>query len=98
MRRLYWLRAAMRLAPGESQRLFLLTALIGASCGLAAVAFHLLIRLPEKNQIERALRSAGYPTRTPKLQAPSTGRSKPNARESRWRTAFVRQGLVGRLG
>lgn len=49
----------MRLAPGESQRLFLLTALIGASCGLAAVAFHLLIRLLEKNLIERALGAPG---------------------------------------
>jgi hypothetical protein len=75
MRRLYWLRAAMRLAPGESQRLFLLTASIGASCGLAAVAFHLLIRLPEKNLIERALEVPGT-----RLEPRSSRHRRPDAR------------------
>src|SRR5262245_37310613 len=53
--RLYSLRAALRLAPRESQRLIVLTALLGAICGLAAVAFHLSIELLERNLIERAL-------------------------------------------
>lgn len=59
MRRLYWLRAAMRFAPSDNQRLFLLTIAIGASCGLAAVAFHLLIQALEKNLIERAMDAPG---------------------------------------
>lgn len=59
MRRLYWLRARVRFAPNEAQRLFLLTALIGVVCGLAAVAFHLLIRLLEMDLIERALLAPG---------------------------------------
>jgi len=61
MRRLYWLRLRIRFAPSERQRLFVLTAMIGASCGLAAVAFHLLIRLLEMDLIERAL-AAPEPT------------------------------------
>jgi chloride channel protein, CIC family len=59
MRSLYWLRARILVAPGERQRLFLLTALIGVCCGLAAVAFHLLIRLLEMDLIERALAAPG---------------------------------------
>lgn len=59
LRRLYWLRATIRLAPSESQRLFLLTAVIGATCGLAAVAFHLLIRFLEHHLIERAASAPG---------------------------------------
>ncbi len=59
LRHLYWLRATLRFAPSESQRLFLLTALIGVSCGLAAVAFHLLIRFLERNLIERATEAPG---------------------------------------
>ncbi len=59
MRRLNWLRARLRFAPSEAQRLFVLTALIGVCCGLAAVAFHLLIRLLEMDLIERALAAPG---------------------------------------
>lgn len=59
MRRLYWLRARIHLAPGESQRLIVLTALIGATCGVTAVAFHGLIRLLEINLVERALGAPG---------------------------------------
>jgi CIC family chloride channel protein len=53
--RLYWLRAEIRFAPNEAQRLFALTIIIGASCGLAAVAFHLAIQLAEHLLIDRAL-------------------------------------------
>ena len=59
LRRLYWVRIRARLAPSETQRLFLLTALIGASCGLAAVVFHLCIRFAETNLIDRALAAPG---------------------------------------
>jgi len=59
MRRLYLLRARLFIAPTEPQRLFVLTVVIGAACGLAAVAFHLLIRLLESQLIERALAAPG---------------------------------------
>jgi len=59
VRRLYWLRLRIWLAPTEGQRLFLLTAVVGAACGLAAVAFHLLIRLLEINLIDRAMTAPG---------------------------------------
>ena len=48
--RLRLLRAELSLAPTERQRLFVLTLVIGAVCGLAAVAFHLVI-----TKMERAL-------------------------------------------
>src|SRR4051812_29152976 len=57
--RLYWLRAALRLAPTETQRLFALTIVIGVLCGLAAVAFHLAIELAEHALIERAMMAPG---------------------------------------
>jgi CIC family chloride channel protein len=47
LRNLYLLRAEIRIAPTESQRLVVLTVLIGALCGLAAVGFHLAIRMIE---------------------------------------------------
>ena len=53
--RLYWLRAELRLVPTEAQRLFALTMVIGVSCGLAAVAFHLAIGLAEHALIDRAM-------------------------------------------
>jgi CIC family chloride channel protein len=59
LRKLYWLRAKLFLAPSEAQRLFVLTAVIGALCGLAAVSFHLLIQLLESSLIERALSAPG---------------------------------------
>ena len=57
--RLYLLRAEIRLAPTEAQRLFLLTIAIGGVCGLAAVAFHLTIGLLENRLIEPAMRAPG---------------------------------------
>jgi CIC family chloride channel protein len=53
------LRAELRLAPTESQRLLLLTLLIGAAGGLAAVAFHFAIELGERLLIDRALAAPG---------------------------------------
>jgi CIC family chloride channel protein len=43
LRKLYFLRAEVKFAPTEAQRLFVLTIIIGVFCGLAAVAFHLSI-------------------------------------------------------
>jgi CIC family chloride channel protein len=53
------LRLEIRLAPSETQRLFLLTIGIGAACGLAAVAFHLAIRFLETRLIDRAMHAGG---------------------------------------
>ena len=57
--RAYLAGLALRLAPTEAQRLFLLTITIGAACGLAAVAFHLSIAFAERLLIERALTAPG---------------------------------------
>jgi CIC family chloride channel protein len=57
--RLYLLRLALRLAPTEPQRLFVLTVAIGALCGVAAVGFHLSIGLVESRLAEAALRAPG---------------------------------------
>jgi CIC family chloride channel protein len=58
--RLQLLGTARRLAPTESQRLFVMTLLIGAACGLAAVGFHFAILLVERLMIERALVAPGH--------------------------------------
>jgi len=50
----------LRLAPTEPQRLFGLTIVVGAVCGLVAVAFHLAIRLCEAAAINRAMTAPGY--------------------------------------
>jgi len=55
-----WLRAELRFAPTERQQLFALTIAIGGICGLAAVAFHLLINLVSHLAIDRALAAPGY--------------------------------------
>ena len=57
--RLYLLRAELRLAPSEAQRLFLLTLAIGVVCGLVAVSFHVSIDFAENQLIERALAAGG---------------------------------------
>ena len=57
--RLYWLRLELRIVPTEAQRLFALTMVIGVSCGLAAVAFHLAIDVAEHNLIDRAMAATG---------------------------------------
>jgi CIC family chloride channel protein len=48
-----------RARPDEAQWLFGLTVLLGAACGLAAVAFHLLIILISRFAIEPALAAPG---------------------------------------
>jgi CIC family chloride channel protein len=59
VRRLYLLSLAVRWAPSEGQRLFLLTLLVGVLCGLAALAFHVAIGFSERHLIERALSASG---------------------------------------
>jgi H+/Cl- antiporter ClcA len=58
--RLRWLRTEVRFVPSEQQRLFLLTIVLGGLCGLAAVAFHLAIRLAERLFIGRAMSATGH--------------------------------------
>lgn len=53
--RLYWVRAEQRFVPTEAQRLFALTMVIGVSCGLAAVAFHVAIEKTSHLLINRAM-------------------------------------------
>ena len=50
----------LRVAFTERHKLFGLTLLIGALCGLAAVAFHLLINLVGRFAIDAALAAPGY--------------------------------------
>src|SRR5919204_2416500 len=65
--RVRWARAQMsalrlfvRLVPAERQRVFALTVTVGVLCGLAAVAFHLTIRLLEANLVGRAMGASGH--------------------------------------
>lgn len=53
------LRFELRVAPTESQRLFVLTVVIGVVCGLAAVLFHFSIRFAEGLFFERAITAPG---------------------------------------
>ena len=53
------LRVFLRIVPSERQRVFVLTLIIGATCGLAAVAFHLAIQAAEHALIDRALAAPG---------------------------------------
>jgi CIC family chloride channel protein len=57
--RLRWPKVLFRFAPTEQQRLFALTVVLGGVCGLAAVAFHLLIDLVSELAIDRALAAPG---------------------------------------
>ena len=60
LRGLYLLRAEIRFAPTEAQRLFFLTILIGVVCGLAAVAFHVAITFASHVLIDRAMSASGH--------------------------------------
>jgi len=60
LRGLYLLRAEIRFAPTEAQRLFFLTILIGVVCGLAAVAFHVAITFASHMLIDRAMSASGH--------------------------------------
>lgn len=73
LRRVYLLRSLLRFAPTESQRLFALTMVVGAMCGLAAVAFHLTIHFFEAHLIERALDAPGHSWMAWTLIAPTLG-------------------------
>jgi CIC family chloride channel protein len=57
--RLYALRAELRFAPTESQRLFILTVIIGIMCGFAAVGFHFAIAAGESLLIGPAMAASG---------------------------------------
>jgi len=107
LRGLYLLRAEIRFAPTEAQRLFFLTILIGVVCGLAAVAFHVAITLASHALIDRAMSAPGrswigWTLVTPTLGALACGLLLqfvvPNARGSgipQVKTAFaVRGGRV----
>jgi CIC family chloride channel protein len=59
LRGLYFLRAEIRFAPTEAQRLFVLTIVIGVVCGLAAVAFHVSITLASHALIDQAMSAPG---------------------------------------
>ncbi|MGD0525562.1 MAG: chloride channel protein [Polyangiaceae bacterium] len=59
LRSLYLLRAEIRFAPTEAQRLFFLTIVIGVVCGLAAVAFHETITLASHALIDQAMSAPG---------------------------------------
>lgn len=54
-----FLQLLLRVLPGEQQRLLLLTIVIGGTCGLAAVLFHLAIGVVENQLINRALNVPG---------------------------------------
>ena len=60
----HWRDAALqlylRVAPAESQRVFILTLIIGVLCGLAAVIFHIVIRLSELYMIRSAIAADGF--------------------------------------
>ncbi|MFL6373679.1 MAG: chloride channel protein [Pyrinomonadaceae bacterium] len=65
--RLRWRRLKLRVLgafdrvlPSESQRVFALTLIVGAACGVAAVAFHLSIIWAEELLISRATASEHY--------------------------------------
>ncbi|MFN2531405.1 MAG: chloride channel protein [Pyrinomonadaceae bacterium] len=53
------LRLFLRLVPSETHRVFALTLIAGASCGLAAVFFHLSIIGAEMRLIDRAMSAKG---------------------------------------
>ena len=53
------LRLFLRLVPSETHRVFALTLIAGASCGLAAVLFHLSIIGAETRLIDRAMKASG---------------------------------------
>lgn len=57
--RAFALRAELRIAPTEPQRLFVLTLLIGIVCGLAAVGYHEAIFFATHRLVDRALAARG---------------------------------------
>ncbi len=55
-----WRTVPLGFSPTERQQLFALTLVIGGVCGLAAVAFHLLIDLITRLAIDKALAAPGH--------------------------------------
>ncbi len=66
-------RALGRISPNEQQRLFVLTLVVGALCGLVAVSFHLSIRWTEAQLIERALGVGGIFAQIGMVVVPTVG-------------------------
>jgi CIC family chloride channel protein len=58
--RAFALRAELRIAPTEPQRVFVLTLVIGVVCGLAAVGFHEAIYFAAHHLIDRAVAAPGW--------------------------------------
>ncbi|MFO0611873.1 MAG: chloride channel protein [Polyangiaceae bacterium] len=69
-----WLLVAIdRATPSEQNRLFGLTLVVGAACGLAAVAFHLVIRFAEDLMLSRALALRGPASLVALVLTPALG-------------------------
>jgi CIC family chloride channel protein len=68
-----WRRILLRFTPTERQQLFALTIVIGGICGLAAVAFHLLINLVSRWTIDPALAAPGHASIGWTLLVPTLG-------------------------
>ena len=101
------LRAIDRVTPSEQNRVFGLTLVVGAVCGLAAVAFHLMIRFADQQMLSRALNLHGNwqlaaLVATPTLGALVAGialRFAPNARGSGIpQVKWTYSAATGRLG
>ena len=71
--RLFALRAELRFAPTEPQRLLALTIALGAACGLAAVGFHFAIAFAERLLISRAMSAPGRSWMVWSIVSPTVG-------------------------
>jgi CIC family chloride channel protein len=67
------LRAIERATPSEQNRLLGLTIAVGAACGLAAVGFHLFIRLVEATFFERVTDATGVTRALGLIVVPTLG-------------------------
>lgn len=67
------LRRFVRLVPSEGNRIYVLTLVIGAVCGLMAVAFHSAIRWASALLIERPLNQTGSAWLVNTLLTPTVG-------------------------
>lgn len=62
-----------RLGLPDNQKLFLLTLLAGAVCGLVAVAFHVLVKALERNVIRHVFKATGWRQVVLTLVVPTLG-------------------------
>ncbi len=67
------LRAVERATPSEQNRLLGLTIAVGAACGLAAVGFHLFIRLVEATFLARVTEASGVTRVVGLIVVPASG-------------------------